>query len=277
MKQGFLYIALGKRYILEAEMSARSLKRFTQYPVCIVTDEDGYSSEYFDVVVIQKGERDFVSKIVGMQKSPFEKTIFLDSDTFVCSCVDHLFDILELFDIAMTVDPRTHSYGFLNSYNPSFPIILKNALPEYNTGIIVYKDNTFVKKLFSDWLNIHQEMKIKADMPSFREAFLKNVSNVRIATLPLEYNYFGTQSFGFAYNEIKIIHERLGERWKTLTTVMLPFEKMEKKARMINKYHCKRIVVPYLGVIPYTFSPYHLKYKLKQILGIKKTKKAETF
>jgi hypothetical protein len=179
--------------------------------------------------------------------------------------------------MGMTIDPRTHSYGFLEHYNSSFQPGFKNVLPEFHTAIIAYKMNEQVKKLFKDWLTIHYEMNVKADMPSLREAFIKNVSSVRIATLPFEYNYFGTQSFGFAYNEVKVIHERLGERWKTLTSVMLPFEKMEKKAKMINKYHCKRIIVPYFGVIPYSLSPYRLKYKMKQLLGIKKTKKAETF
>jgi alpha-N-acetylglucosamine transferase len=277
MKEGFLYVALGKRYILEAEMSARSLKRFTKYPLCLVTDEEGYTSGYFDIVLIQKGERDFVSKIIGMQRTPFERTIYLDSDTFICASIDQLFQILEIFDMGMTIDTRTHSYGFLGHYNSDFPLRFKNVLPEYNTGIIVYDNNAYIKKLFADWLRVHFEMKIKADMPSFREAFINNALAVRIAPLPFEYNYFGTHSFGFAYNEIKVIHERLGERWKTLTSVMLPFEKMEKKARMINKYHCKRIIIPYFGVVPYSFSPYRIKYRVKQLLGIKKTRKAETF
>src|SRR6476661_2136181 len=277
MNEGFLYVAFGKRYLLEAEMSARSLKRFTKYPICVITDEEGYSSEYFDIILTEQGKKDFVSKIIGMQKTPFEKTIYLDSDTFICSSIDQLFQILEMFDMGMTIDNRTHSYGFLGHYNSDFNLRFKNVLPEYNTGIVVYNNNDCVKKLFTDWLKAHNEMNVKADMPSFREAFINNALNVRIATLPFEYNYFGTHSFGFAYNEIKVIHERLGERWKTLTTVMLPFEKMKKKARMMNRYHCKRIIIPYLGVLPYNFSPYRIKYKVKQLFGVKKTKKAETF
>ncbi len=277
MKEGFLYVAFGKRYLQEAEISARSLKRFTNLPICLITDEEGYSSEYVDIVLIEKGERDFVSKIIGMQRTPFERTVFLDCDTFICSSIDKLFEILQMFDMGMTIDTRTHSYGFLEHYNSSFELKFENVLPEYNTGIIVYNNNKVVKKLFADWLEVHYEMNIKADMPSFREAFIKNALNVRIGPIPFEYNYFGTHSFGFAYTEIKVIHERLGERWNTLTTVMLPFEKMDKKARMMNKYHCKRIIVPYFGVIPYTVSPYRIKYKIKQLLGIKKTKKAETF
>lgn len=277
MEKGFLYIAMGKRYLLEAETSAQSLKRFTNLPICLITDEENYRNTYFDLICFEKSERDFVSKIAGIKKTPFQKTIYLDSDTFICAPIEQLFEILDLFDMAMTIDRYNHSYGFLRHYNSSFKLRFENVLPEYNTGLIVYNSGEHIKKLFEDWLDTHREMNVKADMPSFREAFIKNSTTVRIAPLPFEYNYFGTHSFGFAYNEIKVMHERLGERWNTLTPLMLSFEKMEKKARMMNKYHCKRIIIPYLGVVPYKFSPYRIKYKLKQVLGIKKTKKAETF
>lgn len=277
MKEGFLYAAFGKRYLQEAETSARSLKRFTSLPVCLVTDKENYSNEYFDQVIVEKEVNDFVSKITGIRRTPFERTVYLDSDTFICAPIDNLFQILDIFDMAMTIERYNHSYAFFQRYNSAFQLRFENVLPEYHTGLIVYNNNECVKNLFADWLHIHHEMSIKADMPSFREAFIKNAITVRIAALPFEYNYFGTNSFGFAYNEIKVIHERLGERWNTLTTVMLPFEKMEKKASRMNKYHCKRIIIPYVGVIPYSFSPYRIKYKLKQLLGIKKTKKAETF
>ena len=277
MQQGFLYVAIGKRYLMEAEISARSLKRFTKYPVCLITDDPSLAPDFFDQVISTDPIADFESKITGIQKTPFEKTIYLDTDTFICKPLDNLFEVLEVFDMGMTIEKSNHSYAFFRRYNPSFQLRLENVLPEYNTGLIAYNNNFPVKDLLRDWLSIHYEMKVKADMPSFREAFIKNAASVRIAALPSEYNYFGTHSFGFAHNEIKVIHERLGERWNSLTTVMLPFEKMDRQAKKMNKYHCKRIIVPYVGVIPYTLSPYRIKYKIKQWLGIKKTKKAETF
>ena len=277
MDKGFLYIAFGKRYLQEVEISARSLKRFTKLPVCVITDDINFSSEYVDEIIITDTVTDFVSKIVCFPKTPFKKNVFLDTDTFVCAPVDQLFDVLDIFDIAMTVERYNHSYGFIHEYNPGFNIRYENVLPEYHTGVIVYKFNEAVKSLFTDWLQIHNAIRLKTDMPSFREAFIQHIGKVNIATLPFEYNYYGTHSFGFAHTEIKIIHERLGEKWNTLTRVMLPYEKMEKKAKMMNRYHCKRIIIPYIGVLPYTWNPYRLKYKLKSFFGIKKTKKSETF
>lgn len=277
MSKGFLYIAFGKRYLQEVEISARSLKRFTQLPVCVVTDDTSFRSIYVDEIIIADALTDFVSKIVGLGKTVFERTVYLDTDTFVCAPIDQLFDVLDLFDMAMVVERNNHSYAFIEKYKPDFRIRYENVLPEYHTGVIVYKKNAAVAALLADWLTIHESLQLKADMPTFREAFILHADKINIATLPFEYNYFGTHSLGFAHAEIKIIHERLGEKWNTLTRVMLPFNKMEKKAKRMNRYHCKRIIIPYLGVIPYTWSPYRIKYKLKVFFGIRKTKKAETF
>jgi hypothetical protein len=274
---GYLYVAIGKRYLMEAEISARSLRRFTKYPLCLVTDDKNFRSELFDSVIYAETEGDFIAKIIGLQLTPFERTIYLDNDTFVCSSIDHLFSVLDLFDMAMAVENFMHSYSFANRYNPEFKIRYETVIPEYHAGVIVYKWHEPVKKLMRDWLCIHKEIHTKTDMLALREAVIENVHSVRISPLPLEYNYHGTHSFGFAYNEIKIIHERLGERWNTLTTVMLPYEKMVKIAKRMNRFKGKRIIVPYFGVIPCSYSPFRIKNKIKQWLGIKKTKKAETF
>jgi alpha-N-acetylglucosamine transferase len=275
--KGFLYIAFGNKYLQEVEISARSLKRFTKFSVCVITDDATFSSSYIDEIIIAETMTGFTSKIIGLAKTPFEQTVFLDSDTFVCAQIDQLFDILDLFDMAMAVERNNHSYSFIAKYKPDFKISYENVFPEYNTGVIVYKENAAVKGLLSDWLEMHNTLQFKADMPSFRETFMQHIGKVNIASLPFEYNYFGTHSFGFAHSEIKVIHERFGEKWNTLTRVMLPYEKMEKKAKRMNKYHCKRIIVPYFGAVPYTWSPYRLKYKLKTFFGIKKSKKSETF
>src|SRR4051794_20716247 len=111
MKEGFLYVAFGQRYLQEAEISARSLKRFTRLPVCLVTDNEKYKSEYFDQIIIEKTRTDFVSKMIGMQKTPFEKTIFLDTDTFVCASIDKLFKGLDLFDMLLVPEKSLHSYA----------------------------------------------------------------------------------------------------------------------------------------------------------------------
>jgi alpha-N-acetylglucosamine transferase len=276
-KNGFLYIGMGKKYRMEAEMSARSVKQYTKYKTCLVTEDADYKSEFFDIIIVSEFVPDFYGKIVCMQKSPFENTFYLDGDTFVCSDIDHMFQALEVFDMSLSPDRFYHDYGFIEKYNPSYKIKYENAIVQWHCGIILYRMNDATRKFFADWERIHLEQKMKSDMLSFRDAYIENARSVIICPLPFEYNYHGTHAYGVANMEIKIIHERLGERWNTLTTVMLPFEKMQKKAKQFNKVHTRRIIIPYLGVLPYKWNLYQLKKKIKKMLGVKRTKKAETF
>jgi lipopolysaccharide biosynthesis glycosyltransferase len=276
--KGFLYIANGIKYVKEAEISATSLRRFTQLPICLITNENNYSHPSFDHIAhLHDLEESYGSKISGLLHSPFDKTVFLDSDTFVCAPIDQLFGALDIFDLAMTVDNFVHSYSFFKKYRPDFNLRYQDVIPEYNTGVIAIRKNIATTKLLTDWMEIHEVMNIKADMGSFREAYLNNALHVRITPIPFEYNYHGTHSFGFLYNEVKVIHERLGERWNTLTTMMLSYNEMDRWARRLNKYKVKRVVIPYFGVIPYMWSPFSLKKRIKKMFGIKRTKKAQTF
>src|SRR5688572_8197644 len=110
---GYLYVAIGEMFRQEAECSARSLRRFTKYPTCLVTDHPTYNSTAFDQIIrVQNIGRSFEVKITGMQLSPFDKTVFLDCDTFVCSSIDDIFGFLEYFDMATTLDARGSSTTF---------------------------------------------------------------------------------------------------------------------------------------------------------------------
>lgn len=137
--RGYVYIAVGEMFRYEAEQSCRSLKRFTKLPVILITDVLNYKSTYFDsVICVNDLGRSFEVKIKGMMYTPFKRTIFLDTDTFVCASIDSIFDFLDYFDFAMTLDQYGHSYSFWKIYQPNYPIVLENTLHEFNTGVIGY-------------------------------------------------------------------------------------------------------------------------------------------
>ncbi len=277
MKNGFLYVGMGKKYRMEAEISARSIRRFTKYPIALVTEDPNYSSEYFDQIILSEASSDFVSKIKGLQLTPFDRTIFLDTDTFVCLPIDELFDVLDLFDMAMSVDVFGHSRGFIQKYQPQFKIRYENVIPEFHTGVIVVKNNLKTQSFIRFWLQKHEELNLKADMPSLREAYIDFEEKVSIAPLLAEYNYYEIFSFGIIHGPVKIIHGRLGSRWSTLTRVMLPFEKMDKIANKYNKRpNIKRLLIGNVGIISANYNLWVMKNFIKKALGIKQTKKSET-
>lgn len=128
---------------------------------------------------------------------------------------------------------------------------------------------------FQKWLSIHRELNMYADMPTFREAFLHNP--IRIGILPHEYNLTGLKSMAMIHGQVRVIHDRLGERINNLRAHMADFKYMDKLARRINKTSSKRLFIPYLGIIPYMFSPFYLKQRLKRLFGVKTLKKRESF
>ncbi|MCW5912352.1 MAG: hypothetical protein KIT62_14875, partial [Cyclobacteriaceae bacterium] len=174
MNYGYLYIAIGEMFRHEAERSSRSLKRFTKYRVCLITDKPGFTSDQFDhVIYVEDIGRSFEVKITGMQLSPFDKTVFLDTDTFICNPIDDIFEFLDYFDMATTLEPKGHSMKFWSQYQPNYDIKLKGLLHEFNTGVIGFNKNEAVIKFLETWLTVHRELKMYANMPTFREAYLK--------------------------------------------------------------------------------------------------------
>jgi alpha-N-acetylglucosamine transferase len=277
--KGYLYVAVGLKYVKEAEISARSLKRFTSYPICLYTDVKDYTNPLFDeIIVANEVVETYGNKIIGIIKSQFYKTIFLDGDTFICAQIDDLFDLLDVFDMSMMPEPAVHSYDFFTKYNPGFKIPFRGMVPEYQTSVMIIKKNESVLRLLNDWYEVHKSLNVKNDMPSFREAYLQHVGKVSINPLPVEYDYNGSMTFGLLNNEVKIIHEKIQEKWNNVRLVMAPYNKMEKHAQRLNKHKTvKRLVVPYVGTIPYYFSPYIIKKKIKKMLGIKRKSKSESF
>ena len=85
MNQGILYKVTGKKYVDEAEVSARSAKeQMPDIETALVTDTASYESEVFDHVVQSEPlGQGYSCKLPVPRESPFKRTLFLDTDTYV--------------------------------------------------------------------------------------------------------------------------------------------------------------------------------------------------
>ena len=108
----------------------------------------------------------YLSKVVGLNFTPFEKTIFLDSDTFITDKITELFDLLDFVDLATTLEYKLHTTG-------PHDFKYRNIFPELNSGVIVYKKNPITLKIFKDWLTICEKYNIINDMPGFKRGSVK--------------------------------------------------------------------------------------------------------
>lgn len=143
LKKGILYIATGLSYVTEAIIAASSCKKHNNYPIALITDSAEYTLPpgLFDIVIIKNAYYSYRDKLL-IRYSPFEQTIFLDTDTYVADSLDDLFGILEYREFA--IHQADEGYEF------NMPGI-SNAMPEFNTGVIAFKLTPAVKQLFDDW------------------------------------------------------------------------------------------------------------------------------
>ncbi len=257
---GVIYIATGKKYVDEALVSAATLKKHVpDLPVTLFSDLDVKSSYFDRIIKIKNPVFGFEDKIRQMPKTPYDLTLFLDTDTYICDDISELFDLLDRFDIAARHANRRKQY-FIENVPGSFT--------ELNSGVVVFKKSNELKLLFSNWLKFYlrdkkkdlselytseiirycpetqtRESKVKVgfkkkidylkkrkfprginDQPTFREALYK--SKLRMAILPSKYNM---RKKGFVNGKVKIIH---GRYWD--------FGLVE---RVINSSHSPRVFV----------------------------------
>ncbi len=181
---GFLYIATGSEFIKESIQSVKSLRvHMPEVATCCFTDDVEMARPWFDIVVaIEKPFRNFFEKIPPLSQTPFQRTIFVDTDTIFTSPMLDVFELLSRFEIAAVPDPFWCEY-------PDVPA----CFMQLNTGLIAYQSTQRVRDFFELWLTVYQREfeaagrpKDMHDQPAFQRLLF--ASDLRIYLLPAEYN-----------------------------------------------------------------------------------------
>ena len=190
--KGVIYIATGKKYIAEACASAASLKaHMPTLPITLWASDD-VSNPYFEnVYKINHPSYNFLDKVRYIYKSPYEYTLFLDTDTYICEDFDELFGLLEKFDVAIAHAPYRRSPKNYVTCDEFVIDEIPMSFPEMNTGVILFKKHARVEQFFDRWLIEYQQQLSQSsppanDQPAFRAALY--FSDLSHATLPPEYN-----------------------------------------------------------------------------------------
>jgi hypothetical protein len=192
-ERGILYFATGAKYVAEAAASAGSAKKLMpSVPIALVTDEAKAPAPFDRTIQIPGGEYPLLAKVRSLGLTPFRRTVFLDSDTFVARPIEELFDLLDAFDIAAAHAPlRLSTFRFKEQ--EIFLGGVPTCFPEYNTGVVAYRADPEVLKALTAWALLYERQlagRLKPwtwDQLSFRETIYK--SGLKLATLSNEYNY----------------------------------------------------------------------------------------
>jgi len=229
---GIYYIATGEQFVQEAEVSAKSIRSvMPDIPIAIATDvETDFDFDY--VIDIEDPIYGFSDQILNLHKSPFNRTIHFDTDIYLESDISEMFELLTQFDIAAAINHNREVYN---------PAGVPDSFPEYNTGVIVYRNDKNFKNFVRSWENNYDDLGIgenTQNQPSFRKTLYE--SNLRIATLTPEYNCM-LRYPGHIRNDVKIAHSRL---LNIQTPGADKSVNVSKGIESLNKYNGHRLFTP---------------------------------
>jgi Nucleotide-diphospho-sugar transferase len=197
---GFCYVANTEGYIQEALRSAASLRRASPgHPVAMIAPRTLFRDHPDILSWIELPANIPAGPIVkaAARFAPYDRVIFIDTDTFITDDLSDLFLILDAFDIAAAHEP-TRGWDY--------PTPAPGAFCELNTGVLVFRNSDKIAQLFSDWTANYAAIGLKNDQPAFRLTLWQR-PDIRIATLPSEYNMVCGKASALAWKAL-IIHGR---------------------------------------------------------------------
>ncbi|MEY8330342.1 hypothetical protein AALB81_13615 [Lachnospiraceae bacterium 48-33] len=234
--EGIFYIASGEKYYSEAMQAIRRTKKvMPNLPIALCTDWnlETNNKEIDYMMKLNEPSYNFNDKVKNYINSPFDRTIFLDTDTYLVDSVEPIFKILDRFDIVSSHAPIEEDEI----------IDLPDAFAEMNSGVIAYKKNNKVNRMFEKYMENYLECfryytqkynDVPPDQPSFRYAIYN--SDVQFCFLPHEYNCM-LDFPCFLSGRVHILHGHYSNKI------------MEEKAKVINAYSGLRLYSPESGII----------------------------
>lgn len=229
--RGVLYAVTGESNLAETLFSAASLKRcMPELSITLVTDVSGATGPFETVIHVPTDAYDRAYTIRAMQRLPYERTLYLDSDTYICARLDSVFEVLERHDMAGVI-----VHGLPKYETGAVP----EAFPSVNGGVLAFKRNDRTNRFLAAWLATYEAHNAKdrrdsvapgqkakrflPNQPSLRETLF--ASDVRFGALLQTYNC-RLDHLNIVDGEVKILHGGHAD--------------LARIAREVNEYHGKR-------------------------------------
>ena len=203
-----------------------------------------------------------------MLKSPYYKTLYLDSDVWIEENICEVFDILEQFDFGVVKDPLEPHIHDIDEEHPVNGV--PEAFPEFNSGFIVYNQTTEVVNMLEDWISRCNPSDDR-DQRSFRPALYH--SDVNMTSLSPRYNCM-YRAENALNGLVKVFHGQMVEARQT--SHGYHGIALEDAIEEINQYDGSRVSFRYKNqviTIPPIPALAHLQFTFEQE-GVKATLKS---
>jgi len=181
---GVLFIASGARYARFALAAATSIRRSNpRLSIALFTDQHELSvrGEVDIIGLFRDGH--YRSKVDYIGASPFERSLYLDTDIRVVAPLHDMFRLLERFDLAIAHAHARNKLETLEKWRSDIP----RAFPQLNAGVILYRRGEALDRLWRDWAMSFHDAGFAKDQVTLRE-LLWLADDLRWTVLPPEYN-----------------------------------------------------------------------------------------
>ncbi|MFB2878422.1 putative nucleotide-diphospho-sugar transferase [Floridanema aerugineum] len=230
-KQGFITILTGLYSFQDCIHFLASVRKFHEEPIAILIDR---VPQIFYPLLKAAGNVKLIpapasenpvlasrlAKLALYEKTPFEKTIYLDCDICLLTKIDEVFDFLDEADFLVTEDVQpsiVKASNLLRVKQEILPTLQSVGLPlnensvQYNGGFLGFKKSAKTKEFFQKWemyfeiVRKNQDVLLLKDQGAFAAAIETVKPQMKILS-PI-YNYLDKWKSNYDINEpIKVLH-----------------------------------------------------------------------
>lgn len=165
--QGVFYTAYGQKAFYQCLVSADSLRKACSAKAAIFTEnvETAKNSGLFDYVFplepFEEFKTEFINtkrlsslKLFSLLKSPFDRTLYIDSDTYVMGDISQVFNLLKHFDVLLTSESVTEVAPNEDGSGRVKHIGLRSLQAENtpNAGVFGYSSTKLANNFIEAWV-----------------------------------------------------------------------------------------------------------------------------
>ena len=178
---GVLFVAAGDVHVAAARAAAASVRETNPgLAIAIFCDARDPGPEFDQATFIENGRAR--SKVDALFRTPFERTLYLDTDTRVRGDLADMFRLLDRFDLAVAQVTRAYKASYRKSWKADVP----DAFPQHNGGVILYRSSPVALDFMRDWQANYDAAGVVGDQMTFRDLLWS--SDLRFCVLPERFN-----------------------------------------------------------------------------------------
>ena len=185
VKKGVLYIGFGDHFVKEMLFSAESVKVHNPNIHITAFVDRPIESEFIDSYRLIKINH-LRPKVDYIAYTPYDQTVFLDTDTIVNHDLTEMYDLLHKYEFAICHDmarKRDNVSALIPEYSE-----IPYSFSEVNPGVMVFSKTKNVVSFFENWKKLFYKHfnSWPYEQPTFRVALWQ--SDMSFYIMPIEYN-----------------------------------------------------------------------------------------